>query len=162
MRRRSSFSDRRLFWKVLLVVAICANLLGGVLLGWKNSPFLLPLASILIMMFFDRVLDSLLSLVFNGCWPEKLNDQLAGELVKARLMKASSRFDEALVIVNATLRRLPRNPEALFLKAQIMSEGFADYAAAKACLQQIVRMEAVHDENIRRWAEGMLAENKNS
>ena len=49
-------------------------------------------------------------LIFNGCFPSTVHDQLAGELVKARLMKASGRFDEALEVVDKTLDRLPETP----------------------------------------------------
>jgi tetratricopeptide (TPR) repeat protein len=100
-------------------------------------------------------------LIFNGCFPSTVHERLAGELVKARLMKASNRFDEALEIINRTLDRLPDYPEALLLKAQILWEGYADYPGAKACLQQVIRMERTkneQDEIVRRWCENLLRE----
>ena len=86
------------------------------------------------------------NLVFNGCFSSTLHDQLAGELVKARLLKASDRFDEALEIISRTLDRLPDYPEALLLKAQILWEGYSDYSGAKACLKQIIRMKNMQNE----------------
>ncbi len=100
-------------------------------------------------------------LVFNGCFSSTLHDRLAGELVKARLLKASNRFDEALEIINRTLDRLPEYPEALFLKAQILWEGHADYSGAKACLQQVIQMKKMRneqEETIRRWCKNLLKE----
>ncbi|WP_339136615.1 MAG: hypothetical protein WGN25_01900 [Candidatus Electrothrix sp. GW3-4] len=100
-------------------------------------------------------------LIFNGCFPSTLHDQLAGELTKARLMKASERFDEALEVIDKTLVRLPEYPEALLLKAQILWEGYADYSGAKTCLQQVIQMKKMRnekDETIRRWCEGLLQE----
>ena len=100
-------------------------------------------------------------LVFNGCFPSTLHERLAGELVKARLMKASHRFDEALEIINRTLDRLPDYPEALLLKAQILWEGYADYPGAKACLQQVIRMKKMRneqEETVRRWCKTLLKE----
>jgi tetratricopeptide (TPR) repeat protein len=100
-------------------------------------------------------------LVFNGCFSSTLHDRLAGELVKARLMKASGRFDEALEIINRTLDRLPDYPEALFLKAQILWEGYSDYSKAKACLQKIIQMKKMRneqEETVRRWSKGLLKE----
>ena len=99
--------------------------------------------------------------IFNGCFPSRVHDQLAGELVKARLMKASRRFDEALEVVDKTLQRMPKYPEALFLKAQILWEGYSNYPAAKACLQQVLRIKKMRnekEETIRRWSENMLKE----
>lgn len=100
-------------------------------------------------------------LVFNGSFPSTLHERLAGELVKARLMKASRRFDEALEIINRTLDRLPDYPEALFLKAQILWEGYTDYPGAKACLQKVIRMKRMkseQDETVRRWCKNLLQE----
>ena len=99
--------------------------------------------------------------IFNGCFPSSMHDQLAGELVKARLMKASRRFDEALEVIDKTLQRMPKYPEALFLKAQILWEGYADYSGAKACLEKILQVKKMRNEKektIRRWSENMLKE----
>ena len=56
---------------------------------------------------------------------------------------------------------MPKYPEALFLKAQILWEGYADYSGAKACLQQVLQLKNAgneKDETIRRWSENMLKE----
>lgn len=112
-------------------------------------------------MGLDDFAWSFADFIFNGCFPSRLHDQLAGELVKARLMKASRRFDEALEVIDKTLQRMPKYPEALFLKAQILWEGYADYSGAKACLQQVLQLKKMRnekDETIRRWSEHMLKE----
>ena len=105
------------------------------------------------MIFLDELLSNL---IYNGCLPSQQHDQLAGELIKARLLKASDRFDEALVIVNNTLSLLPNHPEALFLKAQILCEGFADYPSAAVCLRKVVEMQSIKDETIRQWSQNLL------
>lgn len=107
------------------------------------------------------MLEEFSKVIYNGCFPSRAHDHLAGELIKARLMKASDRFDEALSVINNTVRRLPNHPEALFLKAQILWEGFSDYTAARACLKKVVqmkRMKTEKDETIRRWSEQLLKE----
>ena len=112
-------------------------------------------------MGLDNFAWSFADFIFNGCFPSHLHDQLAGELVKARLMKASRRFDEALEVIDKTLQRMPKYPEALFLKAQILREGYADYRGATACLEKILQMKKPKnekDETIRRWSEHMLKE----
>ncbi len=109
----------------------------------------------------DNLFHRFSELIFNGCFPSTVHDQLAGELVKARLMKASDRFDEALEVVDSTLHRLPDYPEALLLKAQILWEGYGNYPAAKACLQKVIQMKKMKnekDETVRRWSKNLLKE----
>ncbi len=108
------------------------------------------------MNLFDDLLTGMSNVIYNGCLPSQRHDQLAGELIKARLLKASDRFDQALVSINNTLNRLPNHPEALFLKAQILCDGFADYPAAAACLRKVIAMKSVKDETIRRWSQNLL------
>ncbi len=112
-------------------------------------------------MGFDDMFNGFSEIIFNGCLPSTKNDHLAGELIKARLLKASECFDEALAVVNSTLGKLPDYPEALFLKAQILWEGFANATAATACLQQVIQMKPMKeekDETIRRWSQTLLEE----
>ncbi len=109
-------------------------------------------------MIFDELIQGLGNVIYNGCLPSRMHDLLAGELIKARLMKASRRFDEALEVVNSTLRRLPNQPEALFLKAQILCEGYCKYIEATRCLKKVIRMEELPDETIRTWSRTLLEE----
>ena len=109
-------------------------------------------------MCLDERLFDFGTLIFNGCFPSRRRDLLAGELIKARLLKASGRFDEALAAINSTLSKQPDYPEALLLKAQILWQGFSDARAASACLKTVVQMESMQDENIRRWSQTLLEE----
>ncbi|MGX9728440.1 MAG: hypothetical protein ACTFAK_14325 [Candidatus Electronema sp. VV] len=104
------------------------------------------------------LLDELSDIIYNGCLPSLQHDLLAGELIKARLLKASYRFSEALTAVNGTLRKLADHPEALFLKAQILWEGFGRHAEAKACLKKVVSMKAMKNETFRHWSQNLLEE----
>ena len=88
----------------------------------------------------------------------KLADQLAGELTKGRHLKSEKRFVEALQTANLILEQMPEHAEALLLKAQILSEGFANDAAAKECLRKIMRLELPPESTTRQWAKGMLEE----
>ena len=74
---------------------------------------------------FDNLFHKFSELIFNGCFSSSVHDQLAGELVKARLMKASDRFDEALEVVDSTLHRLPDYPEALLLRRRYSGKDMA-------------------------------------
>src|SRR5210317_1813392 len=54
------------------------------------------------------------------------HERLAGELDKIRHGKRQKDFDRALYLVNQVIDKAPDLPEALFLKAQILWEGFGN------------------------------------
>ena len=78
-------------------------------------------------------------------------ETLAADMEKARYSKREGRFKEALTIVNRALDKEPDFPDALFLKARILWEGFGNREGAKSCLKKV--MEAVpKNETLHRWA----------
>jgi tetratricopeptide (TPR) repeat protein len=81
-----------------------------------------------------------------------LRDQLAGDMNAVRHHKLFNRFDEALIIVEEVLAKDPDFSEALFLKAQILWEGFEDREAAKLCLLKIIKVEPDKEAPFHRWA----------
>jgi tetratricopeptide (TPR) repeat protein len=81
-----------------------------------------------------------------------LREQLVGDLNIAKHHKACDRFDEALIKIEDILARDPDYPEALFLKAQILYEGFKDREATKSCLLKIIKVEPGKDAPFHRWA----------
>ncbi len=81
-----------------------------------------------------------------------LREQLAGDLNVVRHHKLFNRFDEALIKIESVLARDHDFPEALFLKARILWEGFEDREAAKTCLLKIIQVEPDKDALYHRWA----------
>ena len=61
-------------------------------------------------------------------------------------------YEGALVKLEDILARDPDFPEALFLKAQILWEGFQDRTAAKACLMRVIKIESDKKAMLHRWA----------
>jgi hypothetical protein len=83
----------------------------------------------------------------------QLHERLAGELDKIRHSKRRGDFGRALYLVNQLLNKAPDLPEALFLKAQILWEGFGNPEAAEGYLKEVVGL--VRDsEPLHRWALG--------
>ncbi|WP_446009101.1 tetratricopeptide repeat protein [Candidatus Electrothrix sp.] len=81
-----------------------------------------------------------------------LNEQLAAEVEKIRILQSKQKFAKALKTANAVLARNPEHPEALYLKAQILS-GFGKYSAAHACLNKLIAIkDPAPDEKLRNWA----------
>jgi tetratricopeptide (TPR) repeat protein len=80
-----------------------------------------------------------------------LREQLSADLAKARYAKGSGHFDEALSIINQVLEKDPDYPDALYLKAHILWEGFKNSKGALESLRSIVQ-SVQEDEPIGRWA----------
>jgi tetratricopeptide (TPR) repeat protein len=79
-------------------------------------------------------------------------ERMAGDLNVVRYHKLCNRFKDALLKIEEVLAKDPDFPEALFLKAQILWEGFEDRQAAKECLMKIIKAETDKKAVFRRWA----------
>ena len=79
-----------------------------------------------------------------------LRHRLEGELDKIRYSKGQKDFDKALSQVNDVLAREPEFPEALFLKAQILCEGFGNVAAAERHLEKVMQLVS-EKEPLHQW-----------
>lgn len=87
-----------------------------------------------------------------------IRERLSGDLNVVRYHKLCNRFDEALIKIEEVLARDPDFSEALFLKAQLLWEGFEDREAARACLLKIIKVEPDEKAVFRRWALNLYRE----
>jgi tetratricopeptide (TPR) repeat protein len=78
-------------------------------------------------------------------------ERFVGDLDKVRFHKREKDFDRALLLVNKLLVKEPEFLEALFLKGQILWEGFENREAAKNYLEKVIQM-VEEDEPLYRWA----------
>lgn len=83
--------------------------------------------------------------------------RLAGKLDKSRYLKTQGEFTRALEVVNDVLGEDANFPDALFLKAQILREGFDNLDAAKGYLKKIMELSDP-EETIHRWARNYYRE----
>lgn len=82
-------------------------------------------------------------------------ERFSCEVHKIKYSKREGRFNQALHMVNDLLHEAPDFPEAIFLKAQILWEGFGNASAAKGCLNRI-RELTPEDDKFHRWASGYM------
>lgn len=82
----------------------------------------------------------------------KPEEQYGGNLDQARHLKHKEEYDRALEIVNETLRYAPDFPEALYLKAQILYEGYGNVMGAKAYLERVIELIPDPEKHLHRWA----------
>ena len=113
-----------------------------------------PLAvSVIVNMIGERSVSGLYGLNRSDLTPQQRS---AGELDKIRFHKREGDFDRALSLVNNVLEKEQEFPEALYLKAQILWEGFGNRSAAASYLDKTMQ-SAGEGEPLYRWASGYLS-----
>ena len=85
-------------------------------------------------------------------------EQLESDMQQVRYYKMRKEYNMALRRVNEILKLAPEFPEALFLKAQIVWEGFGNSDAAISNLKKIETIVSEKRSSIRRWARTLLEE----
>jgi hypothetical protein len=86
-----------------------------------------------------------------------LRERLSADLEKARHSKRNGRFGESLRIIDSVLNQDKDFPEALFLKAQILEEGFGRSAESKILLRMVMRLVSQNDP-LHSWSSNYLKE----
>jgi len=88
----------------------------------------------------------------------RIQDQFAGDIKRAMRLRVEKEFDQANAILNSLLKRDPEWPEALFLKAQVMWEGFGNVGSAKSYLEKIMRMQERNNKELLGMANSLYQE----
>jgi tetratricopeptide (TPR) repeat protein len=82
----------------------------------------------------------------------------SADLNVVRYHRLCHQFDDALIKVEEVLAKDPDFVEGLFLKAQILREGFEDGKAARKCLQKILAVAPDEKAVFHRWALNLYQE----
>ncbi|MBW1803710.1 MAG: hypothetical protein JRJ85_23630 [Deltaproteobacteria bacterium] len=78
-------------------------------------------------------------------------EQFFADLDRARSSKSKEQFEEALRIIDDIIEQDPDFPDALFLKGQILWEGFKRAGEALTCFRQV--MEQLEETDpLHRWS----------
>lgn len=87
-----------------------------------------------------------------------LREESLVKLNRVRHFKMQRRYDRALSAVNEVLEADPDYPDAIYLKATIMWEGFENAGAAKTYLVKVMKMVEDHEESLHRWSHHLFME----
>ena len=140
----------------ILAVLNGALLTIGIWTGvFSLSLFLLTIPISALCLLVIEKTGSFLGNSLAGWTPGGVNvgDRFAADLERARYSKREGRFDEALNIVNDVLHREPDFPDAIYLKATILYEGFGRAETALGYLSRL--MESIPEgETLHEWASG--------
>lgn len=134
--------------------------LGGVI-GAIKGFFLCAIvslfASFLTMIISDKLSEIAIFLYKGPKAKWSVKEQLEGSLNQVRYHKMNKRFDRALLTIEDVLAKEPNFPNALFLKASILWEGFSDADEAKRCLGTIINTTSKSD-NFYHWASSLYSD----
>ena len=128
---------------------------GGKLLTFKHvliySMYSIPLCFLYAYTVYK--FGSILGNILSG-WSSRRaspREALSADLERARFSKRKGLFREALDIINEVLEKDPDFPDAQYLKAVILWEGFEDQQGALKCLREVMRLVPRKD-TLHRWA----------
>jgi tetratricopeptide (TPR) repeat protein len=136
------------------LLIICAT--TGAQLFTLKHVLIFSLCSIPLCVLYAYCIEKLgsgLGGMLSGAMPGKLGlrEKLGADLERARYSKRENRFEEALRIIDRVLVKDPDFPEALFLKGQIMWEGFKNPTEAADCFKKVMGV-AEKTDTLHRWA----------
>ena len=130
--------------------------IAGFIFGGITGLFLAAVLCLLISLFTVFVsegLGGIASGLYGGRKPiMSIQERYSADFSRARVQKMNKKFDESLLIIDKVLIEQPDFNEALFLRAQILEEGFDDIYDAKKCLIRIFRTEPKHTP-VFKWSE---------
>ena len=139
----------------------CA-LLGWAIGGLSGLLWALPgsmVAVFAVELFSGWLGDGSVNILYGmGRVDGTFRDQFIGTLNQARFHKMSKRHDLALECVDEVLAADPDIPKALFVKAQILWEGYQDSVVAKQCLFHLMKVEPDKEASFHRWSLSLYKE----
>ena len=122
------------------LLAIAGFIFGGIT-GLFLAAVLCSLIS-LFTVFVSEGLGGIAGSLYDGREPIwSIQERYSADFSRARVQKMNKNYDKSLLIIDKVLIEQPDFNEALFLKAQILAEGFNDICDAKMCLTRIFQTE---------------------
>lgn len=149
------------FLRIFLCLFAAFALIGILLAGIKGVIIaaIFSLTASPLIMLITSWIGGFAGSFYVGRRPKwSLREQLEGDLNRARYHKTQNRFDQAISIADEILAKEPEFPEVLFLKAQILWEGFEDSKGAKRYLKKVLEVTSAKEQTIRQWASSLYDE----
>jgi tetratricopeptide (TPR) repeat protein len=105
--------------------------------------------SIIVSVFALFIIEILGNVSGSFYWPSKKvnhRQELSAYLAKAKFSKGNGRFKDALSIINEVLDKDPDFPDALYLKGQILWEGFENSVESKKLFSRVMQLLSTEEE----------------
>jgi len=142
------------FIRAYLISISYLGFLGIVMNGMKGLAIAFAIAipiSGLTMVISDKCGDLSGRLFLGRKSNRSVRERLSGDLSRARVQKMNGNYNEALEIIENILVQNPNFNDALFIKAQILLDGFKDKKGANECISRILETES-ECSSLHRWA----------
>jgi tetratricopeptide (TPR) repeat protein len=126
---------------------------GGSLFTSKHL-IIFSLCTIPLSILYAHTVERLGSIFGGILWTSKKvspREQLSADLAKARHSKGKSEFEDALNTINNVLEKDPDFPDALYLKAQILWEGYGRSVESKNLFRRVMQLVSA-DEPLHVWS----------
>jgi len=139
----------RLFPIFLLLSVVVGLTIDKKIIIVLSLPF-----SIIISIFALFITEILGNISGSLYWPSKKvnhRQQLSADLAKAKFSKGNGRFKDALSIINEVLDKDPDFPDALYLKGQVLWEGFENSVESKKLFSRVMQLLSTEEE-LYRWS----------
>jgi hypothetical protein len=155
-------ADQTRFLMIAVRLVPVLALLGWFIAGVTGLIWALPasiVAALVVELLSGGLGNGSINVIYGmGRIDRTMRDHFAGALSQARFHKMSKRHDLALECVDQILTADPNYPEALFLKAQILWEGYQDASTAKQCLIHLMQADPDNEATFHRWAQSLYHE----
>jgi tetratricopeptide (TPR) repeat protein len=124
--------------------------------------YIFPLCAVPLSILYAYIVEKLGSNLGGrlSFWTSKkisLREQLSSDLARAKFSKGEGRFKEALSIINEVLDKDPDFPDALYLKGQILWEGFENSVESKRLFRRVLQLLSA-EEALFRWSSTYIDE----
>lgn len=154
--------DRVLYFKSFLKIFVPAfiifSLLFGPVKGFFIGLFFGAVGAVIVLFFADKFGGDFSKLIYGGRHTNiPLREQLESELKAVKVAKMNKEFKAAIDMVNSILDKDPEFYEAMFVKAQILDEGFDKTASAIKYAQKVVE-NTQEGETLNTWAASLYKE----
>jgi hypothetical protein len=130
-------------------IGFAAGILIGIISGL--------LSSVIALVIVEHLGSSSVDLLYGRRKPRYSDyEKFEGALHQARNQKMKKEYHRALVLVNDILKNAPDLPEALYLKAQILWEGYQKAKDSTVILEQVLEILPDQEDTYHRWARTLM------
>ena len=164
--KEGNLTNRTFFLKTYFKICAPLFILFFVVFGfWKGllASVTISFFASIIVIFVVEKLSSTTKILYGTTHANiSVREQMMSTLETAKIAKMNKDFQMAIKIVNEILEKDPTFHDALFVKAQILHEGFRNTDSAKKYLKRIVE-QAKSGQKIHTWASSLYDQlDKNS
>ena len=108
-------------------------------LPWYLYPIISLICTCIVFLFFKLLFDAI-NAATGHTSTIVLRERLAGDVERARYLKRTEKYDDAFQMIESVLIKDPDSPEALYLKGQILLEGFGLRDDARRILLKVMTL----------------------